>query len=98
MGAFTGESRAWLFACLIGVGMLLAAMGCGGAVDEGDSTSEGPPDRRAFEGDTLNLVLNVGYEREAIQEYVGEFEEATGATVEIEVFDEPTARQRFILD
>jgi ABC-type glycerol-3-phosphate transport system substrate-binding protein len=90
--------RAGLLAVLFALGVALVAGGCGGGEAEDGAVAEGPPDRRAFEGETLNLILKEGYEIEAIQEYVGEFEEATGANVEIEVFDEPTARQRFILD
>jgi ABC-type glycerol-3-phosphate transport system substrate-binding protein len=97
-GIHVGWHRIRVLVCLIGVAVLFAAVGCGEAGDGEDAVSEGPPDRRAFEGETLNLILKEGYEIEAIQEYVGEFEEATGATVEMEVFDEPTARQRFILD
>jgi ABC-type glycerol-3-phosphate transport system substrate-binding protein len=76
---------------------VLGLAGCGGGQGEGGPQG-GAPDRRAFEGDTLSLVLKEGYEIEAIQEYKGDFEQATGTTVDIEVYDEPTARQKFILD
>jgi ABC-type glycerol-3-phosphate transport system substrate-binding protein len=76
---------------------LLGLAGCGG---QGTSSGPqgGPPDHHAFEGDTLKLLLKEGYEIEAIQKYKGDFEQATGTTVETEVCDEPTARQKFILD
>jgi ABC-type glycerol-3-phosphate transport system substrate-binding protein len=76
---------------------LLGPAGCGG---QGTSSGPqgGPPDHHAFEGDTLKLLLKEGYEIEAIQKYKGDFEQATGTTVETEVYDEPTARQKFILD
>jgi ABC-type glycerol-3-phosphate transport system substrate-binding protein len=76
---------------------LLGLAGCGG---QGTSSGPqgGPPDHHAFEGDTLKLLLKEGYEIEAIQKYKGDFEQATGTTVETEVYDEPTARQKFILD
>jgi ABC-type glycerol-3-phosphate transport system substrate-binding protein len=68
--------------------------GCGG------SSSDEPPQagRTAFEGTTLRVLLKEGYEIEAIQEYVPDFEEATGIEVELEVYDEPTARQKLVLD
>jgi len=75
----------------------IGVVGCGGQ-QGGGGPQGGPPDRRAFEGETLTLVLKEGYEIEAIQEYKEDFEKATGTTVEIEVYDEPTARQKFILD
>ena len=77
--------------------VFIGMAGCGGQ-QAASGPQGGAPDRRAFEGDTLNLVLKEGYEIEAIQEYKDDFEKATGATVEIEVFDEQTARQKFILD
>lgn len=87
----------WLF--LLAVSLFIGLVGCGGG-DQGAGTGPegGSPDRRAFEAETLRLVLKEGYEIEAIQEYKGDFEEATGATVEIEVYDEQTARQKFVLD
>ena len=75
----------------------ISLLGCGGQ-QGGGGPEGGAPDRRAFEGETLNLVLKEGYEIEAIQEYKEDFEKATGTTVKIEVYDEPTARQKFILD
>jgi ABC-type glycerol-3-phosphate transport system substrate-binding protein len=75
----------------------ISLVGCGGA-QNASGPQGGAPDRRAFEGETLTLVLKEGYEIEAIQEYKDDFEKATGTTVEIEVYDEPTARQKFILD
>jgi ABC-type glycerol-3-phosphate transport system substrate-binding protein len=75
----------------------ISLVGCGGG-QSASGPQGGAPDRRAFEGETLTLVLKEGYEIEAIQKYKGDFEKATGTTVEIEVYDEPTARQKFILD
>ncbi|MDQ3588687.1 MAG: sugar ABC transporter substrate-binding protein [Actinomycetota bacterium] len=77
--------------------ILISLVGCGGG-QSASGPQGGAPDRRAFEGETLTLVLKEGYEIEAIQEYKEDFEKATGTTVEIEVYDEPTARQKFILD
>jgi len=54
--------------------------------------------RRAFEGDTLNVILKEGYEIAVIQRYFSVFEEATGININLEVYDEPTTRQLFILD
>jgi ABC-type glycerol-3-phosphate transport system substrate-binding protein len=77
---------------------VLGLAGCGGGGGSASGPQGGAPDRRAFEGDTLKLLFKEGYEIEAIQEYKGDFEKATGTNVEIEVYDEPTARQKFILD
>ena len=77
--------------------VFIGMAGCGGQ-QAASGPQGGAPDRRAFEGETLTLVLKEGYEIEAIQEYKGDFEKATGTTVEIEVYDEQTARQKFILD
>lgn len=64
--------------------------------------TEGPSDnadpRRKYEGTTLTLLLKEGYEIDVIQANVEDFEEATGIDVNIEVYDEPTTRQKFILD
>jgi ABC-type glycerol-3-phosphate transport system substrate-binding protein len=53
---------------------------------------------KAFQGQTLNLLFKEGYEIAAIQKYKRDFEKATGTHVKIEVYDEPTARQKFIFD
>lgn len=55
-------------------------------------------DLRAYAGTTLRVLLKVGYETAAIEKFVSSFEEATGIRVEYEVYDEPTMRQKFILD
>lgn len=73
-----------------------AADGDGAAGGEG--TEAANADLRAYEGTELNLLFKEGYEIEAIQEFIGDFEEATGISVNIEVYDEPTARQQFVLD
>lgn len=56
------------------------------------------PLRRAYEGTELNILLKTGYETSAITEFQDEFEEATGITLNIEVYDEATLRNKFILD
>ena len=61
----------------------------------GGTSEEG---RRAFSGSTLRVLLKEGYEIDAIQKFVPEFEAATGIDVELEVYDEPTARQKLVLD
>jgi ABC-type glycerol-3-phosphate transport system substrate-binding protein len=72
----------------------LVLSGCGS--DGGDQPLKGG--RTSFEGTTLHVLLKEGYEIEAIQEYLPDFEKATGINVEIEVYDEPTARQKLVLD
>ena len=70
----------------------------GGSSEAGGTSEAVSGDRQQFEGSTLRLLLKEGYEIEAIQAFYPEFEEATGINVEIEVYDEPTARQRLVLD
>lgn len=72
--------------------------GCSGSDNkENDVESKGNP-RRAYEGTTLNVLLKTGYETEAITEFKDEFEEETGITLNVEIYDEPTLRNKFILD
>lgn len=54
--------------------------------------------RRAYEGTELNILLKTGYETSAITEFQQEFEDATGITLNIEIYDEATMRNKFILD
>jgi multiple sugar transport system substrate-binding protein len=67
-------------------------------------TQAAPPDQageeglRAYEGTTLRVVLKQGYETTAIENHVDDFEELTGINVEYEVYDEPTLRNKFVLD
>lgn len=82
---------------LVGV-VSLALAACGGAEQEPSATAAAEGDIRAYEGTELNLLLKEGYEIEAIQEFIGDFEEETGIAVNMEVYDEPTARQQFVLD
>lgn len=81
---------------ILALGVVLS--GCAPSGESESGSEGGAPDRRAFEGETLRVLFKEGYEIEAIQEYKEDFEKATGAKVEIEVYDEPTARQKFILD
>lgn len=71
--------------------------GDGSSVDKspGDAASSGD---QPYAGTTLRVLLKEGYEIEAIQAFKSDFEEATGITVELEVYDEPTARQKLVLD
>jgi ABC-type glycerol-3-phosphate transport system substrate-binding protein len=64
----------------------------------GGGSQDEAPDRLAFEGRTLRMALKEGYELDAIKTFKGDFEQATGTQVSIEVYDEPTTRQKFILD
>lgn len=84
----------------------IALSGCAGGTSGPAETNEeaagsggvSSDDRSRFEGTTLRLLLKEGYEIQAIQEYETDFEEETGINVEIEVYDEPTARQKLVLD
>lgn len=55
-------------------------------------------DRMAYAGTTLNILLKTGYETEAITRFAGEFEAATGITLNTEIYDESTLRNKYILD
>lgn len=82
----------------LAAGLLVAALGLT-ACGSGDSAEETPEGgREAFKGTELQVLLKEGYEIQAIQEFVPEFEKATGIKVDIEVYDEPTARQKLVLD
>ncbi len=88
-------NKKWFYlvalALIVGI---IAALGCSSSdIETGDGV-----DRRAYEGTTLRVLLKTGYETEAIVRYVDEFEKATGIKVEYEVYDEPTLRNKFILD
>lgn len=101
----------WRALALVVVALTLVVSSCASSDDEAGSegssdtttatsTDTGSQDdpRRAYEGTELNLVFKEGYEIEAILNYIDEFEAETGITVNIEVYDEPTARQKFALD
>ncbi|MEM1644113.1 MAG: sugar ABC transporter substrate-binding protein [Desulfurococcaceae archaeon] len=53
---------------------------------------------RQYEGATLRVLLKEGYETAAVKKFLSEFEELTGIRVELEIYDEPTTRKKFILD
>ncbi|MBO8127514.1 MAG: sugar ABC transporter substrate-binding protein [Firmicutes bacterium] len=55
-------------------------------------------DLRAYEGTTLNLLLKEGYEIDVIKSFKDDFEKDTGIKVNIEIYDEPTTRQKYIFD
>jgi len=85
------------------VGIALAAAAGVGLLLSGCSTTPTPTpaaagDRSAYEGTTIRVLLKEGYEIAAIQEFKDDFEEETGINVELEVYDEPTARQKLVLD
>lgn len=82
---------------LVVVGALVGALslaGCGTSADE--SAPKGG--REAFKGTTIRVLLKEGYEIDAIRKFTPDFEKATGIKVKIEVYDEPTARQKLVLD
>lgn len=62
------------------------------------ATGESDDPHRAYSGTTLNVLLKEGYEIEVMQTYYKDFEEETGIKVNIEVYDESTTRQKYILD
>lgn len=53
---------------------------------------------KAYEGTTLNLLLQTGYDTAAVESYKSEFEKDTGIKLNIEIVDEPTLRKKFVLD
>jgi multiple sugar transport system substrate-binding protein len=53
---------------------------------------------RQYAGTTIKVLLKEGYETAAITQFLKEFEDLTGIKVELEIYDEPTTRKKFILD
>lgn len=90
------QTRRWAATLSLAVAGTLVVTGCSPEASSPEPAPAG--DRMAYEGTTLRVLLKEGYEIAAIQEFESEFEEATGITVELEVYDEPTARQRLVLD
>ncbi|MGE5614551.1 MAG: extracellular solute-binding protein [Bacillota bacterium] len=62
------------------------------------SASQEKNARQSFKGTKLNILLKTGYETEAITKFADEFESETGISLNVEVYDEPTLRNKFILD
>ena len=63
-----------------------------------EPTQEAVGDRKLYSGTELNVLLKTGYETEAITRFADDFEEETGIILNVEVYDEPTLRNKFILD
>ncbi len=63
-----------------------------------ESSGQEELSRKAYEGTTLNILLKTGYETAAITEFQSDFEDATGISLNVEIYDEPTLRNKFILD
>lgn len=72
--------------------------GCSGNDKNANENEIKTGDRKAYEGTTLNVLLKTGYETEAITEFKDEFESETGIALNVEIYDEPTLRNKFILD
>jgi ABC-type glycerol-3-phosphate transport system substrate-binding protein len=68
------------------------------SAEEPSPEVEEVPAHKEFEGTTLHLLFKEGYDVEVIFAHQEEFEEATGIELSIEQFDEPTTRQKFILN
>jgi len=69
-----------------------------GGSDAADSDAPAEGGRMAYAGTQLNVLLKTGYETEAITRFADDFEAQTGITLNVEVYDEPTLRNKFILD
>lgn len=72
--------------------------GCSSSSNKNEDAGSKEDSRKKYEGTTLNVLLKTGYETEAITEFKDEFEEKTGITLNVEIYDEPTLRNKFILD
>src|SRR5690606_31335436 len=88
------KTKSLALGATIVAGSLLLS-GCQAGTESGEAP-EG--DRSSFEGTTLRLLLKEGYEIAAIEALKDEFEDETGISVEVEIYDEPTARQKLVLD
>lgn len=76
---------------------LLAVMSATACSSGGGGGGSSDPHRQ-YAGTTLNVLLKEGYEIDVIQKYNSDFTEKTGINLNIEVYDEATARQKFVLD
>lgn len=83
--------RVWAVVAAAAVALSACSSGAGG-------TEQPKAGRTAFKGTELHVLLKEGYEIQAIQKFLPDFEKATGIKVKLEVFDEPTARQKLVLD
>lgn len=91
------KKRVILYLLLAAMVFVVAACGQKGP-GQGNQAQQTKDPRQAYAGTTLRVLLKTGYETEAIKQFVGDFEKATGIKVEYEVYDEPTLRNKFILD
>lgn len=90
--------KRWL---ALGAVLSIVITGCATrpAAQPGQQPAQPPKDPlRALEGTTLTVALKQGYETTAIEQYVKDFEAKTGIKVKYEVYDEPTLRNKFVLD
>lgn len=87
------KKRSHILAILTAFLVLFNVLACFPAIAD-----EATDPHRAYAGTTLNVLLKEGYEIEVMQKYYKDFEEATGVKVNIEVYDESTTRQKYILD
>ncbi len=87
--------------------LLLTGCGTSTKTEQDESTSKNlnetnettsKDSHKAYEGSDLNVLLKTGYETEAINQFAGDFENETGIKLNVEVYDEPTLRNKFILD
>lgn len=88
------KKKAILFiAIVLSISFVLA--GCGKETTDKKISDDS---RKAYEGTTLRVLLKTGYEAEAVVQFGHEFENTTGIKLEYEIYDEPTMRNKFILD
>lgn len=90
--------RKW--SCIIMSMIIVFLSACSGSdnAEQAEQPSEDADLTREYEGTELNVLVKTGYESAAITEFESDFEEATGIELNIEVVDEPTLRNRFVLD
>src|SRR5690606_19594898 len=90
-----------------GVGLVVAALALTACSSDPDSGTDGPStdtpavdgfDWRAFEGESIELILNQHPWQQAIEPRLGEFEDLTGITVNVTALPEDQMRQRIQIE
>lgn len=79
----------------VGASAATALAGC--LSEDGAGGGELATSSDAYEGQTINGLLKEGYESNIIAEFNSDFEEETGATVQVERYTEAEAHQNFVL-
>lgn len=78
--------------------LALGAASCSTAAPGQSNAPSGGGDVRAYAGQTIRVAAEDNDSTTTLKQVIGDFEDATGVKVELEVFDETTLRQKLVLD